>query len=137
MPLREAPTSTTEIAPLVGSSGLNFFDGNDISLLSSDMSFLPPTPLPPYVPQRKAPSAMVSNSPAFLPPVAVSHAPPRNIIEHLPVEEKKKGGRPTKAEKLKARQREANEVIAALVEDKPSKKDVFRYFEARIEELRT
>jgi len=30
----DAPTSTTEIAPLVGSVGLNFLDGKDISLLS-------------------------------------------------------------------------------------------------------
>jgi hypothetical protein len=81
---------------------------------------------------------MVSNSPAFLPPVAVSLAPPRNVIEHIPAEpEKKKGGRPTKAEKLKARQREASEAIAALLEDKPTKKDIYKYFEARIEELRS
>jgi hypothetical protein len=75
-----------------------------------------------------------------LPPVAVSLAPPhKNVIEHLPPahEEKKKGGRPTKAEKLKAKRLEASEAIAELLEDKPTKKDVFRYFEARIGELRT
>jgi len=85
------------------------------------------------------PSAMVSNSPAFLPPVAVSLAPlHKNTIELVPTvpTEKKKGGRPTKAEKLKAKRLEASEGIAELLEDKPTKKDVLRYFEARIEELR-
>jgi hypothetical protein len=83
---------------------------------------------------------MVSNSPAFLPPVAVSLAPPlhKNTIELVPTvpTEKKKGGRPTKAEKLKAKRLEASEGIAELLEDKPTKKDVLRYFENRIEELR-
>jgi hypothetical protein len=81
---------------------------------------------------------MVSNSPAFLPPVAVSLAPPRNTIELVPTvpTEKKKGGRPTKADKLKAKRLEASEGIAELLEGKPTKKDVLRYFENRIEELR-
>jgi hypothetical protein len=30
----DAPTKITEIEPFVGSIGLNFFDGKDISLLS-------------------------------------------------------------------------------------------------------
>jgi hypothetical protein len=82
---------------------------------------------------------MVSNAPAFLPPVAVSLAPPKNtvILEPTVPTEKKKGGRPTKAEKLKAKRLEASEGIAELLEDKPTKKDVFRYFESRIEELRS
>jgi hypothetical protein len=82
---------------------------------------------------------MVSQSPAFLPPIAVSSQPPRNTVETPPTvpTEKKKGGRPTKADKLKEARKHASEGIAELVESKPSKKDVYRYFEARIEELRT
>ena len=103
------------------------------------MSFLPPATLPPYVPSYKAPSAMVSHSPAFLPPIAVSSQPPRNTVEPTPTvpTEKKKGGRPTKADKLKEARRHASDAIAELVENKPTKKDVYRYFESRIEELRT
>jgi hypothetical protein len=102
------------------------------------MSFLPPATLPPYIP-HKAPSAMVSHSPAFLPPVAVSSQPPRNTVELTPTAptEKKKGGRPTKADKLKEARKHASDAIAELLEDKPTKKDIYRYFETRIEELRT
>jgi hypothetical protein len=83
---------------------------------------------------------MVSLSPAFLPPIAVSSMPVRNTVEMLPAahsKTEKKGGRPTKADKLKAKRMEASEAIAALLEDKPTKKDVYRYFETRIEELRS
>ena len=51
--------------------------------------------------------------------------------------EKKKGGRPTKADKLKEARQHASEAIAELVENKPTKKDVYRYFESRMEELRS
>jgi hypothetical protein len=88
---------------------------------------------------RKAPLAMTTNSPAFLPPVAVSSMPIKNTVELVPTAptEKKKGGRPTKADKLKAKRLEASEAIAELLEDKPTKKDVYRYFETRMEELRS
>jgi hypothetical protein len=81
---------------------------------------------------------MVSLSPAFLPPIAVSSMPVRNTVEMHPTvpTEKKKGGRPTKADKLKAKRMEASEAIAELLDSKPTKKDVYRYFETRIEELR-
>ena len=101
------------------------------------MSFLPPATLPPYIPAQKAPLSMVSRSPAFLPPVSVSSYPPRNTVELPPAEpEKKKGGRPTKADKLKEARKHASDAIAELLEDKPTKKDIYRYFETRIEELR-
>jgi hypothetical protein len=82
---------------------------------------------------------MVSNSPAFLPPTTVSSHPPKNTVELPPTAptEKKKGGRPTKADKLKEARQHASEAIATLLEDKPTKKDIYRYFESRIEELRS
>ena len=146
----DAPHKIMDTAPFVGSSRSNFFDGKDISIVG--MSFLPPVSLPPLpLPSRPGPSAMgkssflppavPSNSQAFLPPVAPSaSAVDPNKTSHLTPTvptEKKKGGRPSKADKLKAARASASESIAELLESEPSKKDVIKYFEERIESLRS
>ena len=47
----------------------------------------------------------------------------------------KKKGRPSKEDKRKAKLARASDGIRELLEDDPSKADVYAYFEARIEEL--
>jgi len=49
--------------------------------------------------------------------------------------EKKKPGRPSKADKLKERKAAASAAVAALIESNPSKKDVLEYLRARAAEL--
>jgi hypothetical protein len=87
------------------------------------------------------PPAVPSNYQAFLPPVAPSSMPPdpkkTSMLTPTVPTEKKKGGRPSKADKLKAARASASETIAALVESEPTKKNVYDYFEQRIEELRS
>lgn len=143
MPERDAPTKTQLVDPLVGSSGLNFFDGKDISIVG--MSFLPPVSLPPLpLPSRPGPTAM--GRPAFLPPAVPSNMPAlmptaaaakNSVLEPTVPSEKKKGGRPSKADKLKAAKASASEAIVELIETEPTKKDIYNYFENRIAELRT
>jgi len=48
---------------------------------------------------------------------------------------KKKTGRPSKADKMKERKLKASEAIRDLVSDDPTKEDVRKYLERRIEEL--
>ena len=105
------------------------------------MSFLPPVSLPPLpLPSRPGPTAM--GRPSFLPPAVPSNMPAFSppsaaVLEPTVPSEKKKGGRPSKADKLKAAKASATEAIVELVESEPTKKDIFKYFENRIAELRS
>ncbi len=105
------------------------------------MSFLPPVSLPPLpMPTRPGPSAMGKSS--FLPPAVPSNMPAFSppsapVLEPTVPSEKKKGGRPSKADKLKAAKASATEAIVELVETEPTKKDIYNYFENRIAELRS
>lgn len=47
----------------------------------------------------------------------------------------KRKGRITKAEKMREKRSKASENIRELLESDPSKADIYKYFEARIEEL--
>lgn len=84
---------------------------------------------PPTVPMDKKPSAYAAFS-------------SRGRIEHVgtptaiaPVEEKGKGGRPSKEELRLRKLAAASAAIAALVSDKPSRKKVLAHMERRIAEL--
>jgi hypothetical protein len=63
---------------------------------------------------------------------------PKNQIVMTPAKTPEvKKGRMTKAETLKAEKAAIMGSLAAFAESKPTKKDVKKYFEARLSELRT
>ena len=85
---------------------------------------------PPTVPMDKKPSAYA----AFASRGRIEHVGVPTTVAPI-VEEKGKGGRPSKEELRLRKLAAASAAIAALVSDKPSRKKVLAHMERRIAEL--
>jgi hypothetical protein len=73
---------------------------------------------------------------------ALRKKPELDVIEHVTmstdmpdIKDKKKSGRPNKAEKLKEAKAKLSETLRDLLMKDPSKKDIRAFFESRVKEL--
>lgn len=91
----------------------------------------PPAPPTVSVPHDKKPSAYSAMNSSRGTPDVISHVGPAVA----PVEEKKKGGRPSKEDIRRHKLAMASAGITILMSSKPTKKKIHEYMEKRILEL--